>query len=415
MKEGFQGAGRTGAGGQRGRRTEGRGWRAETSHNVGKMIRVLHVINWFRRGGVETQLLQILRDYDRSRFRMDVCCFGSELGYLAPEAKRYGAEIFHCPKSVNLYSLSRRFERFLSGNKFDIVHTHSEAWSGPILRGAANTRVPVRIAHIRSSLPQGFRLKNPALKIGRDGVMMWGRHWLVKYATHIMGVSAASLNSRFKEWRSLSKCYLWTLGVDVSKFGFSIREKDLNDGPVLIQVGSFIPQRRHDLALRIFSLVCAQKPDARLFFVGEGERLQACRNLAEDLGLTDRVKFLGLRDDIPELLSKADVFLSCSEAEGLPNVVLEAEASGLPVVASDIPPHREALCDTAHQFLFRHDDIQGAVDNVLKILNDPDLYGELRRAGRQFVVEHYDAQTNLKRLEEMYLRWVEEGDLIAHS
>ena len=56
------------------------------------LIRVLHSINWFQRGGVETQLLQILRDYDRARFRMDVCCFGTEVGYLAPEAKKLGAE-----------------------------------------------------------------------------------------------------------------------------------------------------------------------------------------------------------------------------------------------------------------------------------------------------------------------------------
>jgi len=131
--------------------------------------------------------------------------------------------------------------------------------------------------------------------------------------------------------------------------------------------------------------------------------------LAKRLGCYDRVDFLGLREDMPELLSKAHIFISCSEAEGLPNVLLEAQASGLPVVASDIPPHREALPDEAHQFLFRHDDLQGAADNIVRILNDRQLYGMLSEAGRAHVCEHYDARKNLPKLEEMYLRWVEEG------
>ena len=125
--------------------------------------------------------------------------------------------------------------------------------------------------------------------------------------------------------------------------------------------------------------------------------------------MVEGVDFLGLREDIPELMKKAEMFVSCSEVEGLPNVLLEAQASGLPVVASDIPPHREALNVRAHRFLFRHDDIQGAADNVVKVLNDRELYHELSRAGRQFVVERYDAQTNLKNLEEMYFKWVSEA------
>ena len=202
---------------------------------------------------------------------------------------------------------------------------------------------------------------------------------------------------------------MWTLGVGVNRFTYS-PETDSVAGkhPVLINVASFSPQKRQDLVLRIFGLICAQKPDTRLMLVGEGDRLEFYRNLTEDLGLMDRVEFLGLRDDIPELLNKADLFLSCSEAEGMPNVVLEAEASGIPVVASDIAPHREALCDTAHRFLFRHDNIQGAADNVVKVLNDQELYEELSRAGRQFVVERYDAKKNLKKLEEMYRAWCQE-------
>ena len=374
------------------------------------MVRVLHVINWFRRGGVETQLLQILRDYDRSRFHMNVVCYGAEAGYLAPEAKNLGTEVLHCPKSPNLFLFSKRFHEIIDKRKYDVVHCHSEAWSGPILRGAKHAGVPIRIAHVRSSLPQGFAIRNPVLKLGRDFVVRWGRNWLLKYATHILGVSKASLDARLPQWKNNGKFSLWTLGVDTLRFYYSNKEdRNRRELPVIINVGSFIPQRRQDLIIEIFREVFERIPGARLVFVGEGERLDVCKRLARSLGVTDKVDFLGLREDIPDLLHGVDIFVSCSEAEGLPNVLLEAQASGLPVVASDIPPHREALPAKEHSFLFKHNDLQGPADNIVRILNDRQLYRMLSEVGREHVCKHYDSRKNLPKLEEMYLKWVEEG------
>ncbi|MBC8466755.1 MAG: glycosyltransferase [Deltaproteobacteria bacterium] len=357
------------------------------------------------------QLLQILRDYDHSRFHMDVACFGAETGYLAREAKKLDADVLHCPKSANLYLFSKRFHKLIGKREYDVVHCHSEAWSGPILRGAKHAEVPVKIAHIRINLPQGFRIENPILKLGRNFLVAWGRYWLLKYASHILSVSAAALDSRFPRWREKDNFSLWTLGVDTRKFSLQ-SERNMGQGkkPVIINVASFSPQKRQDSLLRIYALVLDRLPEAKLILVGEGTYLERCKGLAKRLGCYDRVDFLGLREDIPDLLHGADMFVSCSEAEGLPNVLLEAQASGLPVVASDIPPHREALHDTAHQFLFPHDDIQGAVDNIVRILNEPHLYNRLSEAGRAHVCRYYDSKKNLPKLEELYLEWVEEGD-----
>ena len=370
------------------------------------MIRVLHVINWFRRGGVETQLLQILRDYDRSRFHMDVVCYGAEEGYLASEAEKLGAEVLHCPKSSNLYLFSKRFHEVIANREYDVVHCHSEAWSGPILRGARHAGVSVRIAHIRSSLPQGFTIRNPVLKLGRNLIMAWGRCWLLKSATHILGVSGAALDARFPKWENEDRFSVWSLGVDTRKFCLpDARFNESGESPALISVGSFIPQRRQDLLLQIYKEVTKEVPETRLVLVGEGERLQSCIALAKRLGIYDSVDFLGLREDIPGLLHEADMFVSCSEAEGLPNVLLEAQACGLPVVASDIPPHREALPGPAHAFLFKHNDIRTAADDIVRILNETPLYKRLSKVGREHVCKHYDSRKNLSKLEGMYRAW----------
>jgi len=373
------------------------------------MIRVLHVVNWIRRGGVETQLLQLLRFYNREQFHLDVCCYGREKGYLAPKVEALGSEVLSCQKSANLSSFSKRFAELITERKYDVVHCHSEAWSGPVLRGAKCAGVPVRIAHIRSSLPQGFTIQNPLLKFGRNLVVVWGRYWLSRYASHILGVSEASLNARFRQWKEKENCSLWTLGVDIKKYNLADAKNDSEqECPGIINVGSFIPQRRHDLLLRIHSHVIEKLPLTKMIIAGDGECLERSRALAKKLGIHDRVEFLGLREDIPEVLRRGNVFVTCSEAEGLPNALLEAQASGLPIVASDIPPHRECLPKTVHPFLFQHDSIRTAADKIVRILKEPKLYNRLSKAGREHVCKHYDSRKNLPKLEEMYLKWVEE-------
>jgi len=337
---------------------------------------------------------------------MDVVCYGAEEGYLASEAEKLGADVLHCPKSPNLFLFSKRFHELIGKRKYDVVHCHSEAWSGPILRGAKYARVPIRLGHIRINLPQGFTIQNPVLGLGRNFVVAWGRYWLLKYASHILGVSGSALDARFPQWKGDDRFSLWTLGVDTRKFSLqSERNIARRKNPVIINVASFSPQKRHDLLLNVYALVLDRLPEAKLIFVGEGTYLERCKDLAKRLGCYDRVDFLGLREDIPDLLHKADVFVSCSEAEGLPNVLLEAQASGLPVVASDIPPHREALPQASHRFVFSHDDIQGAADNIVRILNEPQLYRKLSEAGREHVCRYYDSKKTLPKLEGMYRAW----------
>jgi len=340
---------------------------------------------------------------------MDVVYYGAEEGYLASEAKKFGAEVLHCPKSFNLFSFSRRFAGVIVERGYDIVHCHSEAWCGPILRGAKYACVPIRIGHIRINLPQGFTIQSPVLRLGRNFIVAWGRYWLLKYASHILSVSAAALDVRFPPWRVNSKFSLWTLGVDTQEFSLeSARHIRRGEKPVIINVASFSPQKRHDLLLKVYAALLDRLLEAKLILVGEGRYFERCKFLAKRLRIYDRVVFLGSREDIPDLLHGADIFVSCSEAEGLPNVLLEAQASGLPVVASDIPPHREALPVIAHAFLFKHDKIKSGADNIIRILNETQLYRRLSEAGREHVCKHYDSRKNLPKLEEMYLRWVEE-------
>ncbi len=265
---------------------------------------------------------------------MDACVIGAEAGYLSEEARSYGAEILFCPKSPNLLSFSRLFFQMIRDKTYDVVHSHGEAWSGAILRGAAQAGVPVRIAHVRDMGHVGAEAdKNPLIKAARLVVTGWGRHWVRRHATHVVAVSQAALDERWPEWRSQSDRFLvWTAGVDTRRFSAVSNGKRAVTLPVIICVGNFfLRSKRQDTALRVLAAISNAVPDARLVFVGTGTHESACRHLAHELGVSKAVDFLGSRDrmEIPGLLRSARVFLYCSESEGLPNVLPRGPGNGV--------------------------------------------------------------------------------------
>jgi glycosyltransferase involved in cell wall biosynthesis len=376
------------------------------------MIRVLHVINWFHQGGLETQTLNILRNYDRARFHMDACVIGSHMGPLAREALDYGADVISCPKSPNLWSFSKRFARTIKGRNYSVVHANGEAWSGALARGAAMSGVPVRIAHMRDMGHVGFDVgKNRALKAAGKFVITWGRYWVKKYATHVMSVSRAALDERWPEWRNGSgRFFVWTGGVDTERFSRPAGSAAARGEPVIVSVGNFaLKSKRQDLALRIFKEVRRTIPTSRLIFVGGGPTEPLCKDLAREIGVEEAVEFLGQRDrkDVPNLLRSASVFLSCSESEGLPNVLLEAQSAGVPVVATDIDAHREVLAPAVHPYLFGKGEVTQGSGNVMKILTDPSLANRLGEIETAHVKDFYEARLRLGRLENLYEAWTD--------
>jgi len=376
------------------------------------MIRVLHVLNGFHAGGVETQLLRILRGYDRSRFHMDACVIGDDPGPIAEEARKHGATILFCRKSPDLMGFCRRFSRLLHGKNYDIVHSHFEAWSGALLRGARMAGVPVRIAQLHGIRPWPAEESDPiSVRAARAVVSVWGRYWLCCHATHLLAVSRAVMEKRRLICRRGGLVRLiWTGGVDTDRFSptnpLSRREPRQ---PTILWVGALRPIKRIDLHLRVLKRVRRELPEVRLVLAGQGKQEPELRGLARQLGVADAVDFLGLRQDVPDLLRSGTVFLSCSEAEGLPTVLLEAQAAGVPVVARDIAPNREALCEAFHPFLFRGDAVDEAAIQVIRVLTDQRLRDTLSIMGRDFAVNNFCASAQIVILEGYYESWRNSG------
>jgi glycosyltransferase involved in cell wall biosynthesis len=112
-----------------------------------------------------------------------------------------------------------------------------------------------------------------------------------------------------------------------------------------LSVGRLEPEKNVGAVIAAFARFAADHPQARLGVAGKGSQAGEVVRIAESAGVADRVELLGFRKDVPILMSRARLFLSFSRYEGMPNVVMEAVAAGLPAVVSDIPEHRALLGD----------------------------------------------------------------------
>lgn len=380
--------------------------------------RVLHVVGRLDPGGIETQLLSILQAYDRSRFHMDVCCVIAGVGAMEAQAQAEGAVVIKCARSVNFHAFAKRMARCIQGKRYAIVHSHYHRLSGPILLGAALGGAPIRVTHIHSARgPGSLENRGLAERAALYGLSLWNRRWVRRYATHVLGVSQACLDAHWPGWRQEGdKVALMNAGVDTDTFSPATAKalrQSKSSASTIVCVGGFrgqqYPFKRQDLLIRIFAQVVNAVPDARLVLVGGGYHLENCRRLASDLGIARSVDFLGIRDDVPALLRSSAIFCLFSEFEGLPTVLMEAQAAGLCVVATDIGPNREALAPAFHKYLFRPDSPGVAVDHIVRLLGKPDLRARLGAEGREFVLEHFSAARKLAQLQDLYVKWLNEN------
>jgi glycosyltransferase involved in cell wall biosynthesis len=135
---------------------------------------------------------------------------------------------------------------------------------------------------------------------------------------------------------------------------------------------------------------------------GRGELLGQLKAEAAELGLDGKVKFLGFRDDIPELLQELDIFVLPSLSEGLPLSALEAMAAGKPVVATDVGGTHEAVIDRHTGLLVPPEDPQALSEGILCLLRQPELAKIFGDAGRKRVEQIFSLETMIKRYEELY-------------
>lgn len=295
-------------------------------------IRILHIVTYMGRGGLETMLMNYYRSIDRTKVQFDFLTHRDFEADYDAEILALGGRIYHLPP-LNPFSkgyLSALDRFFAEHPEYRIVHSHLDCMAGIPLKAAKKHGVPVRIGHAHNS-------SQP--KDAKYLLKLMYKRTIARNATRLFACSAEAGRWMFggADFRVLNNA------IDAQKYAFdaeirsAARQKlGVSEDALLVgHVGRFDPQKNHSFLLTIFEKIPG---NARLLLVGDGALRPAAEQQAEELGIRDRIIFAGVRSDVDRLLQAMDVFLFPSLFEGLPVSIIEAQAAGLPCLISDKVP-----------------------------------------------------------------------------
>jgi L-malate glycosyltransferase len=169
-------------------------------------------------------------------------------------------------------------------------------------------------------------------------------------------------------------------------------------------VARFHPVKDHATLLRAFARVAAARPSAHLLLVGDGPLRPELTSLASSLSLTNRITFMGVRRDVPEILQAVDVFALTSVSEGQSITLLEALASGVPAVVTAVGGNPEIVRDNVDGLLAPRGDDAALAEAMLALLSDPERAAAMGRAGADHVHTRYRLEDTVRRYDQLYRR-----------
>lgn len=306
-------------------------------------MRILHVVGKLDYGGVETWLVQVLRQIDRRKYQMDFLVHTADPGAYDEEVHALGSRTIPCLKPSNPLQYAWNFRRVLREHgPYDVVHSHIHHYGGYVLMLAMMAGVPIRIAHSHSD----SRSMEGSEGLTRLAYLKAMRVMIGMFATCGLAVSSEAGDQLFcKNWRNYPKRWqLQHLGIDLSRFDIPVDRNSLRraigipgNAYVIGHVGRFVASKNHAFLVEIAREAVRMEPRSFFLLVGDGPLRAAIEENVRSSGLARHFMFLGVRSDVPALMKGAmDILAFPSLFEGLPVTLLEAQAAGLKCVISDV-------------------------------------------------------------------------------
>lgn len=364
--------------------------------------RVLHVIGAMDRGGAETLIMNVYRNIDRSILQFDFLVHETRDCDFDSEIRALGGSIFSIDRLNGLNTVSyikqcRDF--FRKHHSYCAVHVHIGSSAYFVIKEAKKFGL-FCIAHSHNtspnlSLPEiGFRLFSYPTRYIADYYLACSR----EAGVDRFGKAVVTSNS----FSVLNN------GIDVKRYKFSSKSRssmrrDLGIAPeqkAICHIGRFSEQKNHEFLLRAFAECESSHFDGVLFLIGRGPLRNNLEQLAAELNIRDKVVFLGVRSDIPDLLMAMDLFVFPSKWEGLGIAVIEAQASGLPCILSPALPDL-AVCSP---YAYKMDSLNSTAGWAERMIDEPIRTDMDRIDGVNYVRESgFDIKRTVDSLTSLYL------------
>lgn len=342
-------------------------------------------------GGTERQMLELIRRLDRRLFSVHLACTHREGTWLS-RAEVSAASVDEFPmsgfRSPDVLRAAAGFRRWCRAHRLAVLHTCDRYANIFALPVAALAGVPVRVGSRREL--------NPDNTAG----LLLAQRAAYGFAHRIVANSAAAAARLRREGIRRGRIVHIPNGIDVEEF----RPAD-RPGPLrrLVTVARLRPEKGHDTLIDAVPAILRAFPDVTLTIVGDGPMAPALASRVAELGLGDRVHFEGHRDDVAAALREHDVFVLPSRSEAFPNSVIEAMATGLPVVASEVGGIPELVEHGRTGLLIPPGRPEELASVVIDLLRRPSFARALGRKARAEVVAQYSFERMVREFEALYL------------
>ena len=359
-------------------------------------MKILHIITSLRTGGAERLVAELALRHLANGDDVEVLLFDGTRTPLVEELEKGGIPVHSLGKGFSAMSnplLLPALSRFLRKHQFDIVHTHNT--SCQILTAMVPALTRVTTEHGTINRRRNWRWFRP---IDR---WMYGRYGRIA----CVGEETRRTLSAWLERPELdARMTVIPNGIDLQRIASATPAEDLakQGGFKILMVSAFRPEKDQQTLIRAFQLL---PNNYQLFLAGgtetpENQRIMdECQALAKELGVNDRIRFLGVLADVPNLLAAADVIVLSSKHEGMSLSVLEGMASGKPMIASDVEGMRELVSNAG--LLFPQGDAEALAALIRGVCEDSEKAQEIGRKCRERAML-YDIAETAKRYHLLY-------------
>jgi starch synthase (maltosyl-transferring) len=362
------------------------------------MTHVLYVITELDVGGAERTLCELAMRLSRDAYEPEVACLMGR-GPLAGQLDRAGVPV-HTLDARRKWDLGALWRLRKLVRQADIVHSflyhaNMAARFAAMGAGAAAVISSARVAE--RSRPRRRSLECRT-------------HWLVDAEVCVSnGVRDYMASGGFPR----EKLHVVPNGVDVDRFArrdpaFKTSLGIPVEAPLVTTIGRLHEQKGISTFLRAAASLLHSRPDARFLVVGTGPLEDQLKAEARQFHIADSVTFLGFTDDVPAVLAATDVFALASLWEGMPNALLEAQAAGVPAVATRVEGTVDIVEDGRTGVLVLPKDVPALATSILRLLDDPARARRLGEAARDHVRAHFTLDAMVRGHEDLYARLLAE-------
>ncbi|MBS0169848.1 MAG: glycosyltransferase family 4 protein [Nitrospira sp.] len=347
-------------------------------------------------GGAERVISNLSASLNPSRYRAILCLFRP--GWIQAHTESRGVRTYVIPTHGMFdWRWGLRFKKLLKDEHVDVIHAHEFDANVQGSFVSALTGIPlVATVHGKNYFWEKFRRRLAYRWVSRRATMVAVSENLKHFIVDKVGVDSRDVKVVYNGVNVLPPCS----PADIEQCR---KELDLPTGNQIVGVvGNLYPVKGHQYLIAAIPTILAKCPKTTFVFAGRGQLEAELKEQAHQLGIDGYVRFLGLRQDIPQILALLDVFVLPSLSEGLSMAILEAMVAGKPVIATDVGGNPELVEDGVTGYLVPSQNSQALADRVIALLTEKGHALQFGKTGQLRAQGQFSLQTMVQNYQSLY-------------